>query len=430
MYNNLYQIYPINEVYFGDKPLKKAQQLLSDFRKDMKRLDFSRASLRDITKNRNLLAFNREIEKVFGFETFSMHIDMTFGVKNAYTFPVSADITKIGKKCVVKSGTGFKFAEGSNICTIVFMSIELIIDKNLTDREVMAIFLHEIGHNFAHMISGRFAALNMVSLSLRYIELANNIIKNPKILPSLTAEQLDTVSIFKKLQIKVSEKMEDEGIDGVHYLSAYTYLCRYVTIILGIHAILNPLNIAKTVLYKLMANTINKGITSKNEVISDNFAAIYGYGADLSSALVEICYDNDNDKAELQNASPAVKSLTGFYVSISMIPMILLDPHPQVLDRLRSELMYLEKELAKEDLEPSMKKVIQKEIDQIDKILDDEFYNVSTSSASYNEKKTQMKIMDLFGGKSPSRVLADIMGAQTSNTYEDIEKRIGKIKLI
>ncbi|MBR1988592.1 MAG: hypothetical protein IKA36_06130, partial [Clostridia bacterium] len=143
-----------NEVYFGDSTIEPILDAFSKFRKTWVGKPFNLK----INYDPNLLKFNRLIENKFGFYRFSLTIDPTMDL-NAYMMNVEfmsdTDLSSVGKNLVVKDGHGFRYSKDSGISALACVFYGLLCDGRFSDREIIAVLLHEIGHTFTFAVLNR-----------------------------------------------------------------------------------------------------------------------------------------------------------------------------------------------------------------------------------------------------------------------------------
>jgi hypothetical protein len=120
----------------------------------------------------------------------------------------------------------------------------------------------------------------------------------------------------------------------------------------------------------LISGRLTSYVGYRHEIIADSFATLFGYGAELSTALVKI--DNIVDEI-LNKRSKCNKYLNALAIPLEFINS-LSEPHPHTAIRLRKQMEYLERELLDDDLDPDIKKEIHENIQairlQMDKILE------------------------------------------------------------
>lgn len=144
---------PVQEAYFGkSKNLLEAESILNSIIKEFK-VPFDKvgkriidaAKLNSSPKNKKLQEL---FQKEFGFGEMVLHWDGTNTV-NAWSFArgiiklINTDMPKLP----VRSNDGRYYDGGHNYLCVVNVYAGLI-DAGLTAEELMAVILHEIGHNF------------------------------------------------------------------------------------------------------------------------------------------------------------------------------------------------------------------------------------------------------------------------------------------
>ena len=163
----------LSEAYVPkSKYLKKAEELLDKIRKPYL-VDDTKGMIGLIKINSQRLAsvvkelyvdkdwneFERCLEKQFGFETFSVNI-IRMSQIGAYTVPVSVDMTRLTNFDDVLDSSGLKYKESAKINGISFISDGLLFNSKMSSGQVLAIILHEIGHNFSQMAISILAQYN------------------------------------------------------------------------------------------------------------------------------------------------------------------------------------------------------------------------------------------------------------------------------
>ena len=163
----------LSEAYVPkSKYLKKAEELLDKLRqpyliKDasgltgLAKINASRFSsaVNDIQGNKDWVEFEKCLEKQFGFQTFTVNI-IRSSIPNAFTLPVSIDITHLADFSDVLDTNGLKYRESANINGISFISDGLLFNGKLSSGQILAVILHEIGHNFTQMAIEFIAKVN------------------------------------------------------------------------------------------------------------------------------------------------------------------------------------------------------------------------------------------------------------------------------
>ena len=159
--DNLIQI--MNEAYIGkNENFLEMEKLLGLIRSN---LDYKK----DLNRSENVQKFNRLMEKQFGCKVFALRIEKA-NVINAYTEVLNLrfDITNkidMRKAVIANQSDGYRFKEPNNFCIVCTVYSGLLGYEELSNAEVLAIILHEIGHNFADGIYGFINVQNSLSMA-------------------------------------------------------------------------------------------------------------------------------------------------------------------------------------------------------------------------------------------------------------------------
>lgn len=389
-----------NEVYFGDKPIAEIQKHFDSFRKKFfgKRYDVK------MNYDKDLLEFNRLIEKQFGFYNFALKIDPSMGC-NAYTLNVSygsdIDIKNIGDKLrIEKNGNGFRYAEGTGISCVAAIYMGLLSDPTFTNREIVAILLHEIGHNFTYSVLNYDGSFIGKAASMFMKTMSKLIRKN------LTDERDFSDE-------KVSKDIEEKS--GIF------------------SAVKNAFGKIKKVNFKDMVSSVaanmkgnSKYTRYTDEKFADTFASMYGYGADINSALQKMhqqVYDRYLPKETPSDLSIFFKLFKWNTQDILAIALNIKDEHPEGLTRIAVQIQYLEKELAKESLDPKVKMELQQQLAAQKKLIEDFINYQGDPDGAKAIRAYYTKLYEKYGGerremKTDNKALFDLI----DDTYNKLSK--------
>lgn len=365
----------INEIYIGEsKEIKEMLECISIFRKrHMENYYFNTK----VSVDPEILKFNRLVEEYWGFGRFALVVKPG-QIMNAMTIPLGYRLDYSAKKHI-SSRKGFKYDKKDGNSTIVWIYAGIILNPIFTDRECLAIILHEIGHNFEATIDNFVALYYMTSKILLFPFAITSILNGP-------AQML---SFHNKSYNWYIDFIEDMKKDNKPLAEIMNCIESYQEIILKLSTninffilLLNPLAVISSIGQKFISEIVHflldifsvfKFITlgSKGEIISDTFVTMYGYESDLVTCFNKI--ENNGmgvDILESANKDPVL----GFYVYTLLTPYTLIsrifDPHPSDAARFKQQLYYLKRELQKEDIDPSMRKEIEGRIVALEKNID------------------------------------------------------------
>lgn len=402
IYNNNQQ--SIQEVFFGKtKELQALEKSLKVIRSDFFKNGTKTNSLPSIQK------FNRLVESTFGIKRFALRIDFSFFGINAYTIPVSIKLDNIGvSKKYITNKNSIKFAEDTNYCCIVNISYGMMLEEDITDGEMLAIILHEIGHNFSSCLSSKSAMLSSIKKSLISIEIIMNVIQafitdNPESRMQRTTDAtvftLFMLNSFDKLKLKILEN--DIVNDSLSTVSLIMGLLNSIKGFINTFTLLlNPIRYIMTILFNSLITIINylppiyfiKLLGYREEQMADSFATMYGYGPELISGLSKISRPSKAENSALCKLN-----------ELMLMPLILLsipvEEHPDEISRIKNNLDYLKKEL--KDCDPRMRKEINQQIDEIETMLEEtieECKKANVSTHGFTRKIYSIFVHDHFGG--------------------------------
>lgn len=350
-YSNYNQ--PINEAYYGKvKPLRDAERILGVFRKKYFGLT---KHVNSANSDPLLYEFCDILCKQFGFKRFIMTINSSI-IANAGTYVggwITCDQAKI-----IKTNDGFKYDGTVNMLMIIYT--QLIFNEEITDGEIMAIILHEIGHNFSQRTNnivnvGKAAeTLELIGIYLYYISTGR------------------LGMVFEYLLLTTNE---GKGIMGELYKALYKDNKACAALISAFQFIINlPISIYQSVMDLVPYININallNSIIKKNyklitgfadERAADNFATIYGYGPELATALTKL----ENSATPIRQTIHKLP-VFGWVFDMMKIPKSIVwsmvDEHPTTASRAKAQYNYLLKELDKQS--PALRKAVQEDIDKM-----------------------------------------------------------------
>lgn len=363
--NGIYYRY-INEVYFGgNKNLQEMEKCIGEIRRDCQMFNIGQK----LNTHPSVQKFNRLAEKEFGFKAFSLYIMPTTTI-NAFTMPVSFDFKQpLNKNAsmdnLIVSKNGYKYKKEAKYMCLVVVYKGLFLKEDFTDREVLAVILHEIGHNFQHSISSTNALLatamgliQLIAGTILFLTTAN-FIPLAMVSGELTSKGVSIINYIEKeipwamnvldmtLSIKDTILYPIKKIKGyIGNILVLPYLPIYLI------KQLNPIELA---LNKLSGRY-------RGEKIADNFTTIYGYGKDQASALSKMEGDEVLNNVNI----PLITPMIGMLDAVIHFVILMVDEHPATIVRVRDQANYLRKELKKADIDPKMVKEINKQIDEIE----------------------------------------------------------------
>src|SRR5574344_278046 len=376
----------LREVFYGKSPiLEKAEEQIGLIRDKV-----NGTYMVDIDGSSEVVAFNRLMEKQFGMDVFALHIE-NFDMKNAWTCPIARrfDIIK-DKKFRTKlkvDKKSFKYIPDNGLCIVVSITTGILLDKDITNEEVLAILLHEIGHNFADCIDRKIYLFDSVPLDAYLDYWVIHIIIKAIIGSGLIAAAIATGgtggivigviggklakdSITDAIDItnlattnsneyvkKQSEKTEKSKPSALKALGK-TITGVYSDVKDTLRKILNTITLgaynwlfvpSAYIASEQNKATHNEPLPKSNEVMADKFATIWGYGEPLITGLAKIT-NKPTTAYYIIDHIPVVVVLANVASMPGRIINNYVDEHPNLIQRLDNQIATLEYEVAKKDM--------------------------------------------------------------------------------
>lgn len=406
--------YIVNEAFVGKtKTLLEIEEQIGRVRENL-------GFYKNINQSKEVLQLNRLIEKQFGVDVCAFKI-YNSNIANAYTCVIGkrfdvAENYKMSEMVIADKQNGYRFKPGNNFCLLVNVAYGLITDTQYTDGEILAVILHEIGHNFADCIYDKIEVNNRdMMLKIKKIILESRLklifsivfipiaIRNNKMLKDYNNEnqnkkqrkfQSKHYGVIRSVLNGMVGKTKDFG----------TFINCVYSRLFGLDDIRAKKRIMDLRGYKTKARA---SLDRQNEVIADKFAGIYGYGPEQATALIKL--ENTPGSAE-----KFVNKLGGFGRRANEAYNDLIrdindyDCHPQVIQRINEEIKLLENEIAKEDVDPKMKKVIQDQLNQLRKVIAD---NIKASEEFSKNENAQRLYNAYVNDNCPDAVDEEIENA-------------------
>lgn len=389
----------LNEVYFGEtKDISELLSIIHTFReKYIHKKNYSYV-FPGSNSDPELMKLSEKLEDMFGFGAVDLNI-INASYMNAMTYPVIYNIGCKPEEHIHSTPNGFKFDKEFNYVTQISYTSNVFLNKDFTDREILAVLLHEVGHSFVlvqkEMVplvaSNRdiivincilLTIINLMSLdinsaiqnmrtligSFNSVKLfktkINKMIKNTTI--GKIYDKFDT-SVFGRLQVFMNKKAE-----ALFKISGLNNINKALSLILNGWLFKNKKQkhqYADAV--KMNANALSRSM----EYFADNLPASYGLGMDLASALKKMEFrESETNEKIIDNIAKLnpINFILGELVKVPYYEMINnLDVHPKYANRVAKIEADLKRELSKSKMNPKMKKEIENTLKNIKALKED-----------------------------------------------------------
>ena len=354
----------LNESYYGkDAALIEIENLIGKIKEEAE--NKGRLS-NSINSDPKVIKIAELIQKKFNFESVDLQfIKSIRSHANAYTLPIYVNLwlgMYSGKPDsafdVVESSTGLKFknAEGKHAKIGIYDDLILKLEAG----QVLAMMLHEIGHNVFKLTQGERIMANALSV----VQTLINIMLNP----------LNAVKLLDHLKFMLMQFLNYSiiGRGFANFVDKYfgwLFLIQEVIMrsISGPSLMLYYINyiFSGAILFNIISATISKFTQRgyENELYADAFAASFGYGKEMYAAV----YDSTKytKSGELMNQNGLGNFILQFEAIATSVPRI-FDPHPVDVHRNEFIKEKLRVEIANTNNKVT-KKAIQDQLDAIEK---------------------------------------------------------------
>ena len=362
----------VNEAYIGKTPnLLSIEEKFRELRRTITPKQYSTFDSLPLVEEINTL-----FKAQFGMDLFSLHLEPD-PIPNAWTVPVGYKFDVVIDKTIRKYGIGatsrdgFRFKPNNGIAIIASITSGLLFRQDVSAEEIVAILIHEIGHNFQDYIDGKLHKYDSNYILNIYdyymVQATTNALYAEKaevqkeMSNSEDYENIISPKSDSRKQKEYNQKKSSYNRGYVFY--AFSRLLNAFT--LGIpSAILSILFIPVA---KLNGNKSGKEFMNRTaEMVADKFATVYGYGGDLANGLTKITNDSTRIDAAI-NRIP----LLGALLTIERIPEELLinmiDEHPALVSRIDDQIFTIEEELKKTNMSSECRKALETDLAQLQK---------------------------------------------------------------
>lgn len=378
----------LNEAYVGRTPtLELIDQKIAELQ------EAGPLSIyQNMSRDKRIIELNRLFEKQFGMKLFSINIENSEYL-NAWTYTISyrIDIAEkyspqaLSKLVKADSTRGYYYVPGNELCITTHMTTELLFNSGMTSSEIVAVMLHEIGHNFSSCLYGKLYLENreimlsykraMIFMIVLGAILSPFLIGIPMLIAGIKNYR-DSTTAGQKAKAERNEKNVGKTggffafIKGLKnkYSDMQSYASELASRIADgwdKYKVLNPLKGEGKQKYKQISNSSGR----LDEVFADKFAAVYGYGPELALGLAKMddYLSKANKKIQLTGTKKEKANNLKFEEVIRKVSIY--DVHPQTVQRAVEEIKLLKRELDKANIDPRLAEVIKQQVSELEEVL-------------------------------------------------------------
>lgn len=376
------------------------------------------------------------LEEQFNLESLTVvWLPMTF-MSNAFTFPISTTMLTTPSSMDIKrtsDSISFKDKKGKHINIFLFTSLVSVAD--ISGPELLAVMLHEMGHNFYSNES--YILIKKASILSGFFKYIFK--KNTNLADLFAALQslLFTVTIgsrsFRKGYARGSKEIKHE--DAEQNRVVYEVCDALLTVISGASLILGGVALPETLkrgIPLLKQNLIHSLIGGySDEKFSDNFATIHGYGPELSSFIKKLNLSKNTLKAAkiMNDALPKpLASLLNAQSFIVQSIMSIPDCHPNNYTRVYDQAKLLRNELKNQNLNPKVKKQLMEDLENVESI-----YESMTQKEYFIEGNEEFKMIVYaifkYNGRDRKDIKELLIPTVRDHNWESLKERKDRNKL-
>lgn len=367
----------INEVYFGRTPsINSLFNAYCDWREPFVARSKHWTMPRKNFYNEEHRIFEDMTCKQFGFNTFSYLVEDNNKI-NSYTYGAGIPVHATSK-CIEIGKDGYRFKDEAKFNSIIRVFPALLFNPEYTSEENFAIFLHEVGHNFQTAANQTIfclsAATNIFNLMLIFMQYG------PLEVLIYAAESDNTIrGLVNKFDNILYRNQVASSIMVVVNNILYALRCGmdvYNLVANFKRYLLLPINMIYSFIYRIPEFLISvvSGRAAEGyygERFADSFAASYGFGEELASALHKIGGSVTGEPTidMLYNDIPVFSHVMRLAMIPGMLLLSILDVHPSEETRCASIIKDMRRDLNDPRLDPKLKKQLQKDVDDYEKAM-------------------------------------------------------------
>lgn len=367
----------LNEVYIGRLP--EIDEMVTDIHNI--REEYKQKGNISILKSAKV--FEKHVEDMWGFSAFLFDIYID-NYPNAYTYCVGCCLDMPILKSIEYTNKGYSFVKKSNFAATTKIATSLLSAEEMSDEEILAVLLHEIGHSFTERASMANALMNTyrksyliqaiedVILSILFLcpgQLASSI----KFLTRLNSN-LDTFitklnKVTKNIPVLRHVSMTSESVKEL----ISRKITEYISMLTRSSADEDYVKRLQNRLDKEEKNrkeknySWNTALGRSNERLSDDFANMYGLGPQLATGLIKMGAPYKYGRLAGSEVSDIQKKADDVIMQIYNI----IDVHPGNVDRIFAMIDALEMDYKELKVDQKTKAAMMRDIKALKALVED-----------------------------------------------------------
>lgn len=345
------------EAYYGKLPeFIELEELLGKIQAKARKEGIKLCNPNNYPENKKMQDL---FSKIFGFKKMIFYW-LPSAALNAYTVTIYSMMLFGESKDFIEKRNDRGFYDNSNesVCTVYIYDGMLSERTDLTPRELLAIILHEIGHNFDyskyHIIDFISDCLNNAGmLPFSYFKDASvsdlNDVKNSYY--DETKKKCDAIYNSASKRRK-NDKAYEKALNKYYNRGGFRLFCNFLT-----KSIATGIRLTTCLPLQQMMK-ING---HKSELFSDSFATAYGYGSDIVSGLAKM----SKCPVDLKRTGKGITIMRDLSNCMDEIYYGISEEHGSLQERAKESILKLENDLRTGDYPPELKPELEREINKL-----------------------------------------------------------------
>nr|DAE26519.1 MAG TPA: hypothetical protein [Myoviridae sp. ctaOv25] len=346
----------VSEAYYGQLPeFAELEKLFDSIIKKAKSDGYNKCNPNKYPENAKI---QKIFTKLFGFKKSFLYWE-PFAVANAYTVSLNAFLVFTDKKKMIEKRPDKGFYDTSHTVLLTVYVSTGLFETGLTARELLAVILHEIGHNFDYSNYHKFEMIlwSLVNWAIP-IEIANYKNNTNDVKTDMYIKISDQGDAIYKNQKKRDAMIKRMKLDERNY---YKYQKRLRGLIMTLTGFIQ---LPVSIILSPITPILNIG-GEKSEIFADSFATAYGYGTELMSALNKL----QDHTAIYDPKSPVSRFLLDMGTLMGEVMQLGTgEVHGTDMKRCKECLKKLKHDLRTNDFPPELKQELVEEINRLTRV--------------------------------------------------------------
>lgn len=367
---------PVLEKYVGSdhKEFKiiegELKKLIAIIKKDAAPMSTVKVNVNELNKSDHVKMIERQFKSFFKLREFSLSWSAT-SAPNAYTYCRSFMFLD---QNYVKESNGRQYNDQMFVGVVLHTG--LVTYANVDEKELMAVILHEIGHNFYNSI--------IHTMSMMTYDIASSVLQ------MAVMDLIKFNEIIHKFNDAIRNFMSSNFPKLVLIFNTAEDIIYNIGSLFGFaNGLLSPV---------LLLNFISFGWMFRYSVEkhADSFAIDHGYGEPLAKALDKMTLQENNLASKTVYRAPGLKWLYDFCDLQGEVIVGALGGYPSMPNRIRTGLDRLKESSKDPNLDPRVRQELNKQISHYEDYYNNVYLNID---ADVNKRRAFTTIYRAWADK-------------------------------